>query len=138
MNIFEGIVIITLKKPFKYDGQDISEVCLDFGKTTAKMMIAAERETFNNGNISTIIRNMSSEYCAHIAASISGVKYDALMKLRSADFDAVWQTVSAYFNNRDPQEFYNQYTRKGEDDDILVEGGEAFMLPAPGSEPEEE
>ncbi len=60
--IFEGTVAVTLEKPFNWEGRKIETVSLDFGKLNARIMIRAERDTFNSGNMSTILRNLSDAY----------------------------------------------------------------------------
>lgn len=113
--IYEGTVVIPLQKPLRWENDTINEVALDFSKVTGKVVINAERAVFQGGSL-TIVRSMSADYCAHIAAAISGLHYRALEKLHGADFDAVWQTVAAFVANRNPQEFYDQYSDDSEED----------------------
>ena len=120
--VYEGSVLISLLKPVKYEDKTYTEVKLDFSKATAKMIMNAESETFGNGNVSTVIRNLSSEFNARLAASLSGVRFEAIQKMNPADFDAIWQTVAAYTNNQDPEEFYKQFV--GADEDEIDEDAE--------------
>ena len=125
--MFTGVVLITLSAPIKWEDREISIVELNFGKVTGGIINQCERETFQGGNLSGIVRNMSAEYCGRMAALISGVPFRALEKLPADDYDAVWQTVGAFVDKRNPQEFYDQYTAVdslGSADGDGLEGGE--------------
>jgi len=112
--MFTGIVKVKLSKAATWEGKDISVIELDFGKVNGAMINRCERETFGGGNISSINRPTSSEYCARLAAEVSGVPFRAIEKLPFYDYETVWQTVSAFVMHKDPQAFYKQFT---EDDD---------------------
>ncbi|MDR1248897.1 MAG: hypothetical protein LBK63_06305 [Treponema sp.] len=128
--MFIGTVKVKLSAPLKWEDRDISEINLDFSKVKGTTIIQCERETFQQGNFSGIIRSQSSEYCARMAGLISGVPFRALEKLPADDYDAVWQTVGAYVGKRNPQEFYDQFTADEDEDE------EGFTGPAgqPGEE----
>lgn len=126
--VYKGTVNIKLELPIKWEDREIKEITLDFSKVNGSTITAAERGAFQEGNI-PIIRSMSADYCSRIAASISNVPYRALLKMHSADFDPVWQTVAAYISNKDPAEFYKQYSESdaNESEEDVIETD--FMLP---------
>jgi hypothetical protein len=127
--MFIGTVKVKLSSPLKWEDREIAEIVLDFSKVTGATIIRCERETFQQGNFSGIIRSQSSEYCARMAGLISDVPFRALEKLPADDYDAVWQTVGAYVSKRNPQEFYNQFTAEDEKEE-KAEDGEGFTKPA--------
>ena len=123
--MFKGTVKVKLSSPLKWEDREIKIIELDFSKVKGSTINQCERETFQQGNFSGIIRSQSAEYCARMAGLISGVPFRALEKLDADDYDAVWQTVGAYVGKRNPQEFYDQFTAPdGEDED------EVFTKPA--------
>ena len=123
--MFNGTVEVKLSKPLKWEDREISTVALDFDKVTGAIINRCERETFQGGNLSGLVRSMSAEYCARMGAEISGIPFRAMEKLSGEDYDRVWQTVGAYVGKQNPQEFYNQF----------VEGtDEGFTTPAPSPE----
>jgi hypothetical protein len=126
--MFIGIVKVELSAPLKWEDREISAIDLDFSKVKGATINQCERETFQQGNFSGIVRSQSAEYCARMAALISGVSFRALEKLPADDYDAVWQTVGAYVGKRNPQEFYNQFT--AEDDEESEKTEEGFTKPA--------
>ena len=130
--MFIGTVKVKLSAPLPWEDRKITEIDLDFSKVNGRIIIQCERETFQGGNLSGIVRSMSAEYCGRMAGLISGVPFRALEKLPSDDFDAVWQTVGAYVSKQNPQEFYNQFTADDEEDEKT---GEGFTEPA--GKPEE-
>jgi hypothetical protein len=115
--MFTGTVKVKLSAPIKWEDREIAEINLDFSQVKGSTIIQCERETFQQGNFSGIIRSQSAEYCARMAASISGVPFRVLEKLPADDYDAVWQTVGAYVSKRNPQEFYDQFTADDEEDE---------------------
>jgi hypothetical protein len=127
--MFIGTVKVKLSAPLKWEDRDIAEINLDFSKIKGATINQCERETFQQGNFSGIIRSQSAEYCARMAALISGVPFRALEKLPADDYDAVWQTVGAYVSKRNPQEFYNQFTVEDEEEEKAGDG-EGFTEPA--------
>jgi hypothetical protein len=127
--MFIGTVKVKLSASLKWEDRNITEITLDFSKVKGATINRCERETFQQGNFSGIIRSQSAEYCARMAALISGVPFRFLEKLPADDYDAVWQTVGAYVSKRDPQEFYNQFTAEDEGEE-KAEGEEGFTDPA--------
>lgn len=129
--MFDGIVKVKLLKPVKVpvpDGyKDLTELELDFSKVNAAVINDCERKTISMGNMSTVFRSMSSEYCGRMAAHISGVDFQEIEKLDYESYDRVWQTVSAFVSKLNPQEFYNQFVGK--------EPAEVFTSPAAEPEP---
>jgi hypothetical protein len=121
--MFVGTVKVKLSKETKWEGKDISIVELDFGKVNGSMINRCERETFGGGNISGLNRPTSSEYCARLAAEISGIPFRAIEKLPFYDYEKIWQTVSAFVRHNNPQEFYDQFT-EGDDDAGFTEPAE--------------
>lgn len=121
--IFDKLVTIPLQKPLKWEGKTISEVNLDFSQVNGKTLIDTERKMNRLGNF-VLVAGLSPDYCAHVAAELSGVPVKALEKLNLCDFNPVWQAVSAYLNNRDPQRFYDQYIADpdGGDDILSITG----------------
>jgi hypothetical protein len=128
--MFTATVKVKLSAPLKWEDRQITEINLDFSKVTGKIINQCERQTFMEGNFSGIVRSQSAEYCARMAALISGVSFHTLEKLPADDYDAVWQTVGAYVSKRNPQEFYDQYTADDDDDNGEVESKEGFTSPA--------
>jgi hypothetical protein len=127
--MFIGTVKVKLSAPLKWEDREIAEITLDFSKVKGATINQCERETFQQGNFSGIIRSQSAEYCARMAGIISGVPFRALEKLPADDYDAVWQTVGAYVSKRNPQEFYNQFTADDEEEE-KAEDDEGFTDPA--------
>jgi hypothetical protein len=127
--MFIGTVKVKLSAPLKWEDREITEVNLDFSKVKGATINQCERETFQQGNFSGIIRSQSAEYCARMAALISGVPFRALEKFSADDYDAVWQTVGAYVGKRNPQEFYNQFTAE-DDGEEKADDKEGFIDPA--------
>jgi hypothetical protein len=127
--MFINIVKVKLSAPLKWEDRDVAEIILDFSKVKGATINQCERETFQQGNFSGIVRSQSAEYCARMAALISGVPFRALEKLPADDYDAVWQTVGAYVSKRNPQEFYNQFTADDEEEE-KVGDEEGFTDPA--------
>jgi hypothetical protein len=124
--MYTGIVNIKLSSPFKWEGGSFETIDLDFGKVTGETIVNARRRVFTAGSL-TFIPSLDPDYCAQIAAAISGIPYRALMKLPAEDFDAVWQTVGAFTGRNDPQEFYNAFIGAGED-------GDSVFLPTTASQ----
>ena len=133
--MFVGKVTVALLVALKWEDRDIKEVELDFAKMTGKLINDCHRETFNNqGNVSVILPAQCPEYCARIAAGISGVPFRALEKMNAFDYETVCQTVGAYVNKRNPQKFYDEYVKLRDNADV-DEGGEGeagFTEPAAG------
>jgi hypothetical protein len=127
--MFTGTVKVKLSASLKWEDRDITEITLDFSKVKGATINQFERETFQQGNFSGIIRSQSAEYCARMAALISGVPFRFLEKLPADDYDAVWQTVGAYVSKRNPQEFYDQFTAEDEDEE-KAEDRAGFTKPA--------
>jgi hypothetical protein len=127
--MFIGTVKVKLSAPLKWEDRNITEIDLDFSKVKGATINQCERETFQQGNLSGIIRSLSSEYCARMAGLISGVPFRALEKLPADDYDAVWQTVGAYVGKRNPQEFYDQFTAE-DDEEEKTDSEEGFTNPA--------
>jgi hypothetical protein len=127
--MFTGTVKVKLSAPLKWEDRDITEINLNFSNVKGATINQCERETFQQGNFSGIIRSQSAEYCARMAGLISGIPFRALEKLPGDDYDAVWQTVGAYVSKRDPQEFYNQFTAE-DDEEEKAENKEGFTDPA--------
>jgi len=113
--MFVGTVKVKLSKETKWEDKNISIIELDFGKVNGAMINRVERETFGGGNISGLNRPTSSEYCARLAAEISGISFRAIEKLPFYDYEVIWQTVSAFVRHNNPQEFYDQFT-EGDDE----------------------
>jgi hypothetical protein len=129
--MFIGTVKVKLSAPLKWEDRDIAEIALDFSKVKGATINQCERETFQQGNFSGIVRSQSAEYCARMAGLISGVPFRALEKLPADDYDAVWQTVGAYVSKRNPQEFYGQFTAdEEEEEEEKADGKEGFTDPA--------
>ncbi|MCL2210782.1 MAG: phage tail assembly protein [Treponema sp.] len=129
--MFTGTVTVKLSTPAKWEGEEISSLVLDFGKVNGAMINTCERETFGGGNISGINRPTSSEYCARLAAAISGKPFRLIEKMPFGDYETIWQTVSAFIMHRNPQEFYNQFTEGDEEK-------KDFTSPAATAKPEAE
>jgi hypothetical protein len=127
--MFIGTVKVKLSTPVKWEDREIAEINLDFSKVKGATINQCERETFQQGNFSGIIRSQSAEYCARMAALISGVPFRLLEKLPADDYDAVWQTVGAYVGKKNPQKFYNQFTAEDEEEEKAGDG-EGFTKPA--------
>jgi hypothetical protein len=127
--MFIGTVKIKISSPLRWEDREIAEINLDFSKVKGATINQCERETFQQGNFSGIIRSQSAEYCARMAGLISGVPFRALEKLPADDYDAIWQTVGAYVSKRNPQEFYNQFTADDEEEE-KAEDEEGFTDPA--------
>lgn len=125
--MFVGTVTVKLSKEEKWEGKEFTTIELDFGKINGAMIDRCERETFGGGNVSAMNRPTSSEYCARLAAEISGVPFRAIEKLAFYDFEKVWQTVSVFLMHRDPQAFYKQFT----------EGDDEAGFTEPAAKPEE-
>lgn len=122
--IFEGIVKIPLQKTMRWEDRPITQVDLDFSKVTGKVIMDAEKEVFQGGNI-TIVRTMSADYCSRIASAISEIPFRVFQKMHSVDFDPIWQTVAAYVGNKNPQEFYDNYiSEDNENKDEDEKGGD--------------
>jgi hypothetical protein len=115
--MFVGTVKVKLSKPIKWEDREISTVELDFGKVNGAMINRIERETFGGGNISGLNRPTSSEYCARLAADISGVPFRSIEKLPFDDYENIWQTVSAFIRHENPQKFYDQFTAEEDEED---------------------
>jgi hypothetical protein len=121
--MFIGTVKVKLSEPMKWEDRDIAEINLDFSKVKGATINRCERETFQQGNFSGIIRSQSAEYCARMAALISDIPFRFLEKLPADDYDAVWQTVAAYVGKRNPQEFYNQFTAEEDEEGFTEPAG---------------
>ena len=113
--MFVGTVKVKLSKARKWEDKEFSTIELDFSKVDGAMINRVERETFAGGNVSGLNRPTSSEYCARLAAELSGMPFRAIEKLPFYDYEKIWQTVSAYIRHNNPQDFYNEFT-EGDDD----------------------
>ena len=109
---FKGTVTVKLQTPVQWEGNDVSELDLNFGKLTPTAVIEAERNC--GANLTSIMKMTNVEYCSNIASYSMqwerNIAYRILMKLEMDDFDTVWQTVGAFIGKRNPQEFYDQFT----------------------------
>ena len=121
--MFTGIVKVALSAPIKWMDRTISVIELDFGKVNGGIINQCEREVFQGGNFSGLVRSLSAEYCGRMAAYISDVPFRAFEKLPGDDYDKIWQTVGAYVGKHDPQEFYDQFT-EGDDEGFTVPAAE--------------
>jgi len=128
--MFLKTVKVKLSAPLKWEDRNVTEINLDFSKVKGAIINQCERETFQQGNFSGIVRSQSAEYCARMAGLISGVPFRALEKLPADDYDAVWQTVGAYVGKRDPQAFYDQFTAPDDDEEEDKKEEEGFTDPA--------
>ena len=129
--MFIGTVKVKLSAPIKWEDREIAEINLDFSRVKGSTINQCERETFQQGNLSGIVRSQSAEYCARMAALISDVPFRSLEKLPAEDYDAVWQTVGAYVGKRNPQEFYDQFTADDDEEEEEKAGDkEGFTGPA--------
>ena len=133
--MFVGTVKVKLKETVKWEGREISTVELDFGKVNGSIINQVERETFQGGNISGLNRPTSSEYCARLAAAISGVPFRLIEKLPFYDYEKIWQTVSVFIRHDDPQKFYNDFTA-GDDEGAEPGFTEPAAKPEPKTKPE--
>jgi len=122
--MFRGKVKIKLNTPRKWEGEEIDSLELDFGIITGEMLNTCEKDTIGGGNISIFNRPTSSEYCARLAAVISGKPFRFIEKMLFDDYEKIWQTVSAFIMHRDPQEFYNQFTEGDEEKKNFTEPAE--------------
>jgi len=109
---FKGTVKVKLQTPVQWDGKDVLEIALNFGKLHPKAVIEAERNC--GANLTSIMKMTNVEYCSNLASHMMEwepkVAYRILMKLDMEDFDVVWQTVGSFVGKSNPQEFYEQFT----------------------------
>lgn len=129
--MFTKTVKVKLSSPVKWEDKEFSTLELDFGKVTGAMINTCERDTFQGGNISGLNRPTSSEYCARLAAAISGVPFRLIEKMPFYDYEVIWQTVSQFIRHENPQEFYDQFTAGDEEN-------KGFTEPAETKKPEKE
>jgi hypothetical protein len=119
--MYIGTVKVKLSAPVKWEDKEFSTLELNFGKINGAMINRCERETFSGGNISGLNRPTSSEYCARLAAEISGVPFRLIEKMPFYDYEVVWQTVSQFIRHENPQEFYDQFTAGDEENKSFTE-----------------
>ena len=129
-----GTVEIKLENPIQWEDRTIEVINLDFSKVNVKAIKEAEQKCKRNYSTG-IDRAGSSEYCAALAAIISGVPDKALDKLSYDDFDYIWQSVGAYILKLDPQKFYDQYKKSVEgikSENLLDDTGDSSFLEKTG------
>lgn len=135
--MFIGKVSVKLLVPLKWEDRAFETVELDFSQVSGGMINKCHRETFNNeGNISvSILPAQTPEYCARLAAEISGIPFRALEKMNAFDYETVCHTVGSYINKRNPQKFYDEYIKlrdssEDEDEGDGVTEKKGFTTPA--------
>jgi len=115
---FKGTVKVKLDTPIQWEGNEVTEIALDFGKLTPTAVIEAERNC--GANLTSIMKMTNVEYCTNLASYMmqweQKTAYRVLMKLGMEDFDIIWQTVGSFVGKRNPQEFYDQFTS---DEDVV-------------------
>jgi hypothetical protein len=118
--MFTGIVTVKLDKPQIREDRKIEEVVLDFGKVNGVVIKECEKRDFMDGDMGFMVRGWSASYCSVMASLISGIGQRDIDTLPFNDFEKVWQTVGAFVQGRNPQEFYDQFSKD--------EGGEGEGL----------
>ena len=106
--MFTGTVSVKLSTPIKWEGREIEVVDLDFGKVNGGIITQCERETFQGGNFSGLVRSRSEEYCSRMAALISGLPYRVFEKMNSYDYEFICLVVGSFIDKRNPQKFYDK------------------------------
>ena len=131
--IFAGTVNVDLIVPLKWEDREIKTVELDFSKVNGKLINDCQRETFDNfqGNSSVVlVPSQVPEYCARMAAAISGLSFRALEKMNFLDYENVTGVVSIFLKKKNPKKFWEEYVKSmAESDDDEEDAGELFTKP---------
>jgi len=141
--MFVGKVSVKLLVTIKWEDRTIEAIELDFSKMSGELINKCHRETFNNeGNISVaLLPAQTPEYCARMAAEISGVPYRAIVKMNAFDYETVCHVVGAFINKRNPQKFYDEYVKLRDnadnDDDESEEKSDSLDFTTPAEKPDE-
>jgi len=115
----EPVVKVKLSNPIQWEDRKIEFVELDFSKVTGGMIVEAEQVA--GTCLNSMIKGTNAAYCSNLAAGISGIPYRALLKLPSADFNVIWQTVGAWVN---------ETSHPTRDDDWISADNVGFTEPA--------
>ena len=147
---FIGTVNVELLMPVTWENKEIKTVALDFSKLNGKMINWCEAKTWASGNVSKAAPSTSSEYCTRLASCISDLpykddwdaRYRIFEKMGFHDCDAIFQTVSSFFLQRNPQKFYDQFVKANydEEEDAYTdddEKGDSEGFTEPVEQPEE-
>lgn len=86
---------IKLSKPLKINGQDTTEVAIDFDKITGLQLTAAEREVRAMGDQTPSVF-LSMQFQAAVAAKMLGVPVDDVLALPASDFKKVVLPVTNF------------------------------------------
>ena|GEM_PF-518447 len=88
----EGVELVVLRKPVKFDGEEITELVFDFDSLTARDLLRSEREAklrLKKKERLDIPKEMDSKYTICVAAKAAGVKAELLFALGAQDFTNV-------------------------------------------------
>jgi hypothetical protein len=86
---------ITLKKPLKVKGKEVTTVILDFDGITGNDLIDAERALRALGDTSPSAY-LSMKYHAILAARLLGVPLDDILEMNAVDFRNVTVAVAGF------------------------------------------
>lgn len=91
--------LVKFKKPYKYEGNEYTEVDLSGLETlTAKDLADADRQFITSGQVATV-NEMSIGYACIIAAKVTGKPVEFFENLPASDGIAIKNVVTSFFYN---------------------------------------
>lgn len=87
----------TLKKPHKFEDQEVKELDLNLDSLTGRDISQVKRQWAAEGNFSPM-PSTDTDFCAMLAAKASGQSIELIQSLPAGDYMKVSQLVSNFLN----------------------------------------
>lgn len=81
--------VLTLSRPFVFEGETITELRIDFDKLVGDDLILAERRYNEDGNNPAHVKELNKAFQAYIVAAAANVPVELIRKLPAKDFVSV-------------------------------------------------
>ncbi|UHA74461.1 phage tail assembly protein [Paenibacillus sp. 481] len=88
--------IFELSRPFKFEGQEYTEVLLDLDSLTGDDMMLCERRVKESTTEQIHVYEMSKKYLAHVAACAARVPYEMVAAMPAKDFSKITVKVQGF------------------------------------------
>jgi hypothetical protein len=95
-----GAVKVKLSKPITFGDKQVEEIALDFDAVTgADIIFCVNEATAKKGAVLSYV--IDTEVHLQLAAKLSGIGREVLLKLRARDFNKVIGPIQAFFLDQD-------------------------------------
>lgn len=89
----------TLKRPIKFEGEEVTELNLDFEKLNGEDLLTCvkiARQIDPEESVTAVVRAFTMSYQIAVAAAAAGVTPDLIKALKGADFTQVTQQAANF------------------------------------------